>query len=93
MEISPPQKSAIKFAALIMFILVKLGGTSLSNLKDDSVEIFRCFELFRIDSGLNEAHSNRISFVSKETEVLFPPIIPARATGPIPSEIDKLLFV
>ena len=72
---------------------VRCSEISLSNLNDESVEIFKFFVLFLIAVGSNDAHSNKMHFVSWEIDVRFPPITPATAIGPIPSEIERDPFV
>ena len=62
---------------------------SLSNLNDESVVIFKFFELFLIADGLNDAHSKKIHLVSWEIDVRFPPTTPATAIGPLPSKMER----
>ena len=72
LEIVPPQTFLIKLAAIKISMLVVEAGTSLSNLKEDSVDILSFFEFFLIIDGEKEAHSIKIFSVFHYNPYIFP---------------------
>ena len=60
----PPQIFLIKLAAIKISMLVVEEGTSLSNLKEDSVDMLSFLEFFLIVDGEKEAHSIKMFSVS-----------------------------
>ena len=88
-EISPPQSSIIKSAALLSAYTVMLGSQPLSYLKEASVLRLCLFADFLIEMGLKYADSRKTLVVCSVTPDFKPPKTPAIHMGSFELQIIK----
>ena len=86
---SPIDSSSMSLITLQKAISEAFGSAPLSKRLEASVDIPSDFALFLIVAALKYALSINIVFVSSETALSKPPIIPARANGEEPFVINN----
>ena len=89
----PQLSSSMRWRARFIAITVVYSSTPLENLKDESETWPKALELLRMLSCANFAASNITAFVVSRISELRPPMMPASATGFLPSQITRLSFV
>ena len=86
----PQSSSSTRWSALRIAISVVYSSTPFSYFAEASVRFPSALEVLRMLSRMNFADSNTTPFVVSRISEFSPPMTPASATGPSPSQMQRL---